>query len=1186
MPLSTQVSKNLHKQYLTLGQQFLSNQTQLRLWVSNKEAIRLWVSDKEAIITFCQTFGIDLVNIKNLDKSIAQTLVSELLVLGRSPHFTADCEKAKPAYTPMRTSAIQADNTVQQQDTKPEAGQLTEQQQKIITWVQSYFKHTHQAAIAKAAGIAAKKSRLLNTVTELYETHQANTEIFDFINDIPASMPSYLISPATSSSTSEDALSIDLVQKEVEASFKFIIFVLTVLVTGEISKTQAYNALRALLIVRWQAIKGRCLDYTYHPFFPLNQACLAIASAIAEPDEPIISVLMPEITKAKQIIGPNHTNTSLQQLTEQTTETGERQLNLHEFHYIKTYNYSPDRLIHIPSVVDYAIAATHCFFPRLDNRQPSIDVDLAEGVYEHIRQVGGTTSAALIATLEKLYYSTHNLNCVGTQLKILSQAARQSSVIQKGSESLADKETIGPAVQHFYHNVWMKLSEQNRRTIGKLSIAESNAEGQVSLEYCLCMLFDTISDIDESIQITQAQKELLKKPLLLNCTHMLSGRLDSFIEQNPGLNDIEVNSQDAEEIDSRMRHTISILRDELMTILQDKQQRTPYLAHNNADYKLFLHDYLAIITDVKVTQLEKLIAYCFSNALYEDTNRSLVHRVLSDRVAKSTGQNQKAYEKLRANILDNGGTGYCLPTIPWDCSTNNLAIFFNDEIVIALYKHSLTVFHKHSLTVFRYQYLKDDIEIHYFARWLRHIDEDKRLAYCVKNFDAQLIAAVIRKRNKSGGIDKDETTKALISLFECLREEDRLKFFLHFFDGSESNLNTDFKTYINTIECFYKILEFHIPREDRLRFTIAAINRKLIVFNLFELRLEVLQLMPYEHIIILFFQENHSLDELLITKNISISTLLKLIDEQGQINETLAELMTPIEQKLLQHWLCVFTHKQIPGLGKLQSLQFIGTHASALFQKAAARYPLDKLSQPDNKGRTLLYFTIAANQPGLALALLVRGVDTSIRENGGHTAYKLAKDVAESNNTMKPLLTWFDFASFQHDLISECEEYLQQASNKATSYNDHSVSNSDSEDSNPEHDAFLTLSKVCEITGPDERDKVEIKLLMLLRDYVRKKADTYDLSDSNYYKWLGRIKDIETCLTRELNCQRISENWLNRQNQSQQDTTLIGPLATGMSKWFRGGTPRPQQQAANIEASSRPIPQGPTARTAHSPTHG
>jgi len=259
--------------------------------------------------------------------------------------------------------------------------------------------------------------------------------------------------------------------------------------------------LRQFLALRWQLIKNS--DTNYFSFFnsPLNQLCVSIAEQIAEPNEPIIKVLVPKLDVSVVYYDETFRSITLQERTE---------IEQRKLLDLSVFNLNEDKTKLIPILPCLEQArrmAPPGFIPVFLNQYSGIDQSgqkLLDGKKKHSREHDNLLSnlsqpqlsAAEIIQLQNTapdYYNAliqletnpTNTAYIGDaswtaiseltghtlwyELQILCRGLTDGGVEDTSAPAAMQNQDIGRqakwAIKRF-HSIWMRLDSDTRKRVG------------------------------------------------------------------------------------------------------------------------------------------------------------------------------------------------------------------------------------------------------------------------------------------------------------------------------------------------------------------------------------------------------------------------------------------------------------------------------------------------------------------------------------------------------------------------------------------------------------------------------------------------------------------------------------------------------------------------------------------------
>lgn len=329
----------------------------------------------------------------------------------------------------------------------------------------------------------------------------------------------------------------DAIIEEAESGFEFILSTLDSFINDAINFAELRFVLKTFLKYRAQITRSSWVSPTDNPYFPLNQACLYVATTLADiDDEIILRVLLPD---EREIVGaPAFQGQSLADLTEDVDCYGNRCLHLQNYR-AGTHG----RLLYIPGLYEYAVANTSSIFPILSSTSDEREFKLTS--YELLKlKYSNAYSNVLFDKLESLHIIKHGLNNLGAQLELFANELSAASVLGSGTELQANLETALPAIYKFHSEVWSKLSnsmlhhahnevesiDTNSKLVKHLTLTSFGPSG-ITLEGYLLPLFMGHTKVEPIL--TMEQRETFTRNNLIPCLSIISNGIKEFLAQYP-----------------------------------------------------------------------------------------------------------------------------------------------------------------------------------------------------------------------------------------------------------------------------------------------------------------------------------------------------------------------------------------------------------------------------------------------------------------------------------------------------------------------------------------------------------------------------------------------------------------------------------------------------------------------------
>ncbi len=233
-------------------------------------------------------------------------------------------------------------------------------------------------------------------------------------------------------------------------------------------------------------------------------------------------------------------------------------------------------------------------------------------------------------------------------------------------------------------------------------------------------------------------------------------------------------------------------------------------------------------------------------------------------------------------------------------------------------------------------------------------------------------------------------------------------------------------------------------------------------------------------------------------------------DDQVTLCETLDDQKDFV---LLVVLMDAFVEGNIRSSDRIDAYQMLGEHPH-LFRIAMNQHSITSLNRQDKLHQTGLIYAILAKQTALAWALLVRGVNTSIK-NGilwGDTAYDVAKDMP----SMQDLLPMLDPNIEKHTTIQTLNIILSQLKSAPTA----------EQKSQLYDEAHEVIDKLkYKLPIAPLRIAIFVKMHQLIEQSYIQQANM--LPEGNKYRneWLGKAKVSQTILLEKQDWQKVQAMW-------------------------------------------------------------
>lgn len=304
-------------------------------------------------------------------------------------------------------------------------------------------------------------------------------------------------SPELSSET------IALMQEESDLTFDFFT-ALTSSIDSDAPLDSLEDKIKSYLARRWAAIRKGNNSYTSHPFLPVNQLCLKIAEAIAQPDEAVCQILMPSIKGL---------NKKLFKLKAETEENG------HFYPENFILNQDQTRLIPIIKIFEEAKKNTNTVFLEFQDNDDQIIYQLTGRDLLNLEQLAGDATKQYMQALRHHHQQRYFNNSIGFAINRLSQALKRGSREDSGTEDSADDEIVGSAIEQFYV-LWPDI---------KTKISDLKYNHDISLY---------INNLFATHPGCPLKESELEQIGFFPCALQISKYLDTYLEQHPNLSEI------------------------------------------------------------------------------------------------------------------------------------------------------------------------------------------------------------------------------------------------------------------------------------------------------------------------------------------------------------------------------------------------------------------------------------------------------------------------------------------------------------------------------------------------------------------------------------------------------------------------------------------------------------------------
>lgn len=293
---------------------------------------------------------------------------------------------------------------------------------------------------------------------------------------------------------------------------------LSAIINLSVADVEKEKRLRDYLALRWQLIKGTSVDYTFHPQFPMNRACLRVAEFLVKADEALCQVLMPTIS---HVIGSPDITLSIKDQSEDAEGL------FIPAHFLS--NSRGDALIDLQSFLDYGKEDTDRIFA--ENPLFALTEKDQKNLYHCLPEVGAYFDALDLIHRAKIGEKMS----WGTLLRHLQKRLLKASRKKNGTETQADfsecEESIRGVAQY-----WRQLQHESKATYEKIAGYDLGVNTH-SLEQFLIAVFSSVSEVVLSEDELTIASEL-KNNITFYCSEQLQQMLSALLAAHPDLDDI------------------------------------------------------------------------------------------------------------------------------------------------------------------------------------------------------------------------------------------------------------------------------------------------------------------------------------------------------------------------------------------------------------------------------------------------------------------------------------------------------------------------------------------------------------------------------------------------------------------------------------------------------------------------
>lgn len=337
-------------------------------------------------------------------------------------------------------------------------------------------------------------------------------------------------------------------------------------IKGEMKEEEAIFKIKALF-------RFHSFDYTILPYQSV-QACILVAGAIAEDNEAICQLLMPQI---KEVVGGSLD--SIQENTEEVID-GKRRFDPNK------YCLEGNRLLDIVNLFEYAKSDGSYFFGAEMGKDAYTIFNITDKELLALSDSKDNDTKNYMAYLKAYYDFQQNPRGLAKELKKLADALYKSSKRVNGTEMQADLAVLDTAIKTFYL-YWNKLPELIRNGINQHTI--NYYDYNRNLESLLIAIF---SGHPECL-LTEKQKEILETEKILRCTAQLSDGIRHF--SNIFLDEKDINIS-REKLENFHKVLVSVVENGKAMPLQNLNKSRYQKEHKKTKdfYNIFLNNSMGL----------------------------------------------------------------------------------------------------------------------------------------------------------------------------------------------------------------------------------------------------------------------------------------------------------------------------------------------------------------------------------------------------------------------------------------------------------------------------------------------------------------------------------------------------------------------------------------------------------------
>lgn len=296
------------------------------------------------------------------------------------------------------------------------------------------------------------------------------------------------------------------------------------ILSGEMNDDEKVKQLRLYLSIRWRVIANTSLDYTLHPHFPANIACLKMANALRSENETASQILMPSVNR---ILGTAFSPDNLKDIT----EDAEGKFDPHGFLTLV----NDTELVSILDLYSLMRANPALFFSDEDSSERHEQFVFSAEDVKRIELFAGEASESYFNLLKLIFLKKKNITpSFGLALRELQIALLKGSKVKKGSEIAADLSECMYPIKQFYE-MWKNLPDEVRLDVGMRKAKGSSLPLESHL---LCLFAHTAGII-----LDQAVYDRVNTEAIVACTDQMRQQFDSILNHHPDLSSYPVHGK-------------------------------------------------------------------------------------------------------------------------------------------------------------------------------------------------------------------------------------------------------------------------------------------------------------------------------------------------------------------------------------------------------------------------------------------------------------------------------------------------------------------------------------------------------------------------------------------------------------------------------------------------------------------